>query len=112
MRFVLTMIGDDTAIAALPADEAEAFGANIEAFNKALQDSGAWVDAVGIGPKSEAKTLTFDSGSASVASGPYADTPDQALGYWIIEAADIDEAVDLGSKLRLASGSIDIRPAV
>jgi hypothetical protein len=106
------MIGDETAIAALPAEEAEAFGASIEAFNKALQDSGAWVDAVGIGPKAEAKTLSFDHGDASVAAGPYTDSANQALGYWIVEAADIDEAVDLGRKLGLASGAIEVRPVV
>jgi hypothetical protein len=109
MRYLLTMIGDETESSAMSPEEAAAFGQQIEAFNEALQKGGAWVAAEGLGPKASSKTITFDHGTARIREGTFSDSPDQSLGYWVIEASSLDEAVEWGRKLGVASGAVEVR---
>lgn len=62
-------------------------------------------------PADEARTVRVRSGSALVTHGPYAELQEQVAGYGLIEAADLDEAIEIAAKHPAARlGAIEIRP--
>jgi hypothetical protein len=63
-------------------------------------------------PAASATTLRLNNGSRLLSDGPYAETKEQLGGFYMIEAKDLDEAVELASKMpHLADGgSVEIRP--
>jgi hypothetical protein len=109
VKYLLTMIGDEAASAAMSPEESAEFGDQIEAFNEALRKGGAWVAAEGLGPKAESKTISFSGGAVSVRDGTFSDAADQSLGYWVIEASSLDDAVEWGRKLGIGSGIVEVR---
>ena len=76
------------------------------AFNAALEEAGAWVFGTGLRPASSATVVRATGGDVSMTDGPYAETKEQMGGFWIIEAADLDAALDWarqgGGRLRRA----------
>jgi hypothetical protein len=62
-------------------------------------------------PVSEATTVRVRDGRLTVSDGPFAETKEQMGGYDLIEAKDLDEAIEVASKHPVAAfGSIEIRP--
>jgi hypothetical protein len=62
-------------------------------------------------PVSEATTVQVREGRLTVSDGPFAETKEQMGGYDLIEAKDLDEAIEVASKHPVAAfGSIEIRP--
>ena len=58
-----------------------------------------------------ARTARVRNGKAVVIDGPFAETKEQLLGFMLVEARDLDEAVSLASNDRMAAvGSIEVRP--
>jgi hypothetical protein len=58
-----------------------------------------------------AKTLRYEDGRPLVTDGPYAETKELIGGLFLIECADLDEAIDMAARVPIASrGSIEIRP--
>ncbi|MFI5042222.1 MAG: YciI family protein, partial [Acidimicrobiales bacterium] len=85
--------------------------AQVGAFNDELQRSGAWVFAAGLHPASSATVVRAAGGEVSMTDGPYAETKEQMGGFWVIEASDLDAALDLAGKAAAAcEGPIEVRP--
>lgn len=63
-------------------------------------------------PASAATTLRLNGGGRLLSDGPYAETKEQLGGFFIVEAKDLDEAVDLASKMPHLEdgGAVEIRP--
>jgi hypothetical protein len=108
MKYVLAMYSDFGAWQRMAPDESRAFDEAIGTFNKALRDAGAWVSAEGF--DEQARTVRFQDGAATVDEGPFGTTPERLGGYWVIEAADFDAAVEWGRKAPLPSGAVEVRP--
>ena len=67
---------------------------NINALNDELEAAGARLLAVGLGPASQAKSLRGQpNGEVLVTDGPYLEAKEHTGGFWILEAADMDEAL-------------------
>jgi hypothetical protein len=80
-------------------------------FNAALERAGAWVFGTGLRPASSATVVRADAGDVSMTDGPYAETKEQMGGFWIIEAADLDAALDWGAQAAVAcEGPVEVRP--
>jgi hypothetical protein len=85
--------------------------AQVGAFNDDLQRSGAWVFGAGLYPTSSATVVRSAGGEVSMTDGPYAETKEQMGGFWIVEAADLDAALDLAGKAAAAcAGPVEVRP--
>ena len=83
----------------------------VGAFNDELQEKGAWVFAGGLqGP--EASTVVDATGDAPVLTdGPYSESKEFLGGFWIIEAADLDAALDWATKgSKACAGKVEVRP--
>lgn len=106
MRYMMLIHHDDAALAA--ADQKALWG-DYAAFNDALSKVGE--PGLRLKPSSTATTVRVESGAADILDGPYADTKEQLAGYFIIDVADLDEAIKM-AKICPSSrfGSIEIRP--
>ena len=77
-----------------PSVETEAMIENIHALNRELIAAGARKFACGLSPAGKAKSLRAQpDGKVLVTDGPYTETKEHMGGFWILEAADLDEAL-------------------
>lgn len=89
-------------------------GQQVGALNEKMMATGAWVFGAGLQPASTATVLRGAGGAGgdvSMTDGPYAETKEQMGGFWVIEAADLDEALDWAGQCTLAcEGPVELRP--
>ena|SRR5258708_4985621 len=82
------------------------------AYDEALRKNGHIVGGEGLQSAQNAATLRFQNGKVSVTDGPYAETKEQLAGFFILEAVDLNHAIQLMSKHpAVRGGPIEIRPA-
>lgn len=82
-----------------PSLEGEAMIRDIDALNDEMEAAGARFFAGGLEPPSHAKALSKKpDGNVSVTDGPYAEAKEYVGGFWILECADMDEALAWGHK--------------
>jgi hypothetical protein len=83
----------------------------VSEFNGSLERAGAWVFGTGLRPASSATVVRATGGDVSMTDGPYAETKEQMGGFWVIEAADLDAALDWAGKAAAAcEGPVEVRP--
>jgi hypothetical protein len=92
------------------ADVQRLFG-QVDAFNNEVQAAGAWVFGGGLTAPSSATVVRSKDGDVSMTDGPYAESKEQMGGFWIIEAADLDAALEWARKGAAAcEGPVEVRP--
>ena len=85
--------------------------AQVDAFNAEVQAAGAWVFAGGLQPRSSATVVRVADGAVSMTDGPYAESKEQIGGFWVIEATDLDAALEWARKGAAAcEGPVEVRP--
>jgi hypothetical protein len=83
----------------------------VDRFNKEVQDAGKWVFAGGLEPFESATTVDNTKGQALVTDGPFSESKEYLGGFWIIESADLDEALDWAQRGSAAcAGRVEVRP--
>ena len=88
----------------------ELFGA-YRAYTEALQKAGVMVGGNPLQPPQTATTVRVRGGQRQVQDGPIADTKEQLGGYYLIEAPDLDAALDWGARCPAASyAAVEVRP--
>jgi hypothetical protein len=94
-----------------PSVETEATIEKIHALNRELIAAGARKFACGLSPAGNAKSLRPQpDGKVLVTDGPYTETKEHMGGFWILEAADLDEALAWARKGAVACrASIEVR---
>jgi hypothetical protein len=86
-----------------PSLEGEAMIRDIGALNQEMDAAGARFFAGGLEPAAKAKSLRKQpSGEVVITDGPYLETKEHIGGFWILEAADMDEALAWGRKAVVA----------
>jgi len=75
-------------------------------FAQELHASGKFVAAAPLHPTSTATSLRVRDGRTLVTDGPFAETREQLGGFFMINAKDLDEAISIASKIRLAAGEL------
>jgi hypothetical protein len=85
--------------------------ADVNALNEEIRAAGAWVFGGGLQPSSTATTLQVRDGEVLITDGPFAEGKEQVGGYWVIEAPDLDAALEWGKKATHACRvPIEVRP--
>jgi hypothetical protein len=112
MEYILQLYADETMWAKMPQEESERIYGAYMAFSKALRDAGAMVGGNRLEPSSTAtKVRVTSDGKTEVLDGPYADTKEQLGGYFVIEAPDLDAAIQWAARCPASSyGTVEIRP--
>jgi hypothetical protein len=91
--------------------EMQRIGAQVGEFNASLERAGAWVFGTGLRPASSAIVVRSNGQDVSMTDGPYAETKEQMGGFLIIEAANLDAALDWAAKAAAAcEGPVEVRP--
>jgi hypothetical protein len=105
MQYLVSVITDTPALATPEEDAA------IDVFNERLQAEGHWVFAGGLGGPSTATVIDNRGEEAMVTDGPFLESKEYLVGFWILAAADLDEALKLataGSKA--CNRKVEVRP--
>jgi hypothetical protein len=83
------------------------------AYDEELRTGGHYIASDALQLANTARTLRVRKGKLSIMDGPFAETKEQLGGFILIEAKDMDEAVELASKIPMAKhGSIEVRPVM
>jgi hypothetical protein len=78
-----------------------------------LQTDGQYVSASPLQPVSTATSVRVRDGKRLVTDGPFAETREQLGGYFMIDAKNLDEAIDIAGRIPGArKGTVEIRPVV
>jgi hypothetical protein len=95
-----------------PSKETEEMLEDIHALNREMIAAGARVFAGGLTPPRNAKSLRAKpGGKVLITDGPYLETKEHIGGFWILEAADLDEALAWGRKAVVACRApVEVRP--
>ena len=95
-----------------PSAEDETMFRDIEALNLEMMAAGVRVFAGGLHPASSAKSLRAQpDGRVLITDGPYLETKEHVGGFWLLEAADLDEALAWGRKAAVACRApVEVRP--
>lgn len=85
--------------------------ADTGAFNERLQADGHWVFADGLAPATTATTVDGRGDSPVITDGPYLEAKEHLGGFWVVEAADLDEALALAAEASKACReTVEVRP--
>ena len=95
-----------------PSTEGEAMIRDIDVLNEEMEAAGARFFAGGLTAASDAKSLRAQpDGKVLITDGPYLETKEHIGGFWILEAADMDEALAWGRKAVIACRApVEVRP--
>ncbi len=86
-----------------PSLEGEAMERDIDVLNEEMEAAGVRVFAGGLQPSARAKSLRLQpNGKVLITDGPYLEAKEHVGGFWLLEAADLDEALDWGRKAVVA----------
>lgn len=96
----------------LPENEREAMMDECLGYDDVLRENGHFAGGEALQPPDGAVTLRWQNGKATVTDGPYAETKEQLGGILILEARDLNHAIDLMTKHPgVKMGPFEIRPA-
>jgi hypothetical protein len=94
-----------------PAEVLEEIMRDLDTLNRELEAAGAWVFAGGLHPPSTATVVRVKDGEVLTTDGPFAEGKEHLGGITIIEAPDLDAALEWGRKLaRATTLPIEVRP--
>ena len=109
-QYLLSVWHDDEYEVDFSTPDAQRLSAQVGAFNAELESAGAWVFGAGLQPASSA-TVVRAGDRMSMTDGPYAETKEQMGGFWVIEAPDLDAALDWARRAATAcEGPVELRP--
>lgn len=110
MKYMLLVYLDEQALS-----EAERENCYVESaqLTQDLNSSGHYVHASPLHPVATATSVRVRSGKRLVTDGPFAETREQLGGFYLIEAADLNEAITIAERIPPAKfGTIEIRPVM
>ncbi len=111
MRYLCLIYDDEREWAKLPAAELDEVKAEYVAFTEQLQQSGHLVTDETLHPTTSATTVRVRGGRTDTTDGPFAETPEQLGRFYLIEARDLNEAIQVAARIPAARwGSVEVRP--
>jgi hypothetical protein len=104
MKYLCLVYLDEKRLDELPDEECVA-------YDTAVRKSGHCVGSEALESVQTATTVRVRNGKVSITDGPFAETKEQLAGFYLIEARDLNEAIQLAAKMPPARvGSIEVRP--
>jgi hypothetical protein len=111
MRYLCLIYLDESELGAMPQKEMDELNARHLRLNAELVASGHFVEAEALQPAAATTCVRVRNGRPSLSDGPYAETKEMVAGFYLIEARDLNEAIQVASRLPSAPlGTVEVRP--
>lgn len=111
MRYLCLIYDDEKKVAAMSKSEGEAFMGEYFAFTEAIKKSGHHLGGEALQPVHTATTVRVRNGKLVTTDGPFLETKEQLGGFYLINARDLNDAIQVASRIPSARlGSIEVRP--
>jgi hypothetical protein len=110
MRYLLLIYGPEDVPDPTPDEQGQVMAA-YNAFTEHIRSKNAYLGGEALEPTPTATTVRVRDGQTLTTDGPFAETKEALGGYYLVEAKDLDEAIDFAARIPGAqSGSIEVRP--
>jgi hypothetical protein len=111
MKYLCLIYANESVWMNMSKAEADSMISEYMAFTESIKKSGHYVGGNRLQPIGSASTVRVRNGQLSATDGPFAETKEQLGGYYLIEARDLNDAIQVASKIPGARvGSIEVRP--
>jgi len=111
MKYLCLIYDDEKKWATMSKAEADAYMGEYFAFTEGIKGSGHYIGGNALQPVQTATTVRSRNGKLSTTDGPFAETKEQLGGYYLIEARDLNDALQVAQKIpSVRTGSIEVRP--
>ncbi len=113
MRYLCVIYDEEAKLNTMSKEEGEAFMGEYFAFTDDIKKSGHYLAGEALQPVATATTVRVRNGKLSTTDGPFAETKEQLGGYYLINARDLNEAIQIAAKIPSArTGTVEVRPVV
>jgi hypothetical protein len=113
MKYLLLIYDNEQAWAKMSEAQGREMYQEYGAFTMDIQKSGHMKNGAQLQPVATATSIRVRDGKRVVTDGPFAETREQLGGFYLIEAKDLDEAIQIGARIPSAkTGTIEVRPLV
>lgn len=110
MRYMLLIYADEHALN--DAEREQCYGESMQLAHQ-MNSAGQYLAAAPLYPTSTATSVRVRDGKRLVTDGPFAETREQLGGYFLIDAADLDEALAVAERIPMARrGTVEVRPVI
>jgi hypothetical protein len=114
MQYALLIYANEAAAESAPAGAKEAIMKGFDAFTASILKAGKFRGGEAFQPTATATTVRLRDQRAAAADGPFAQTREQLGGFYLIEARNLDEAIEIASRVPSVQfgGAVEIRPVL
>ena len=111
MKYICLIYEDETLIPSRSEEEQQAIISDYFTFTGEVDQAGKLVAGDALMPTETATTVRVRDGETVTTDGPFVETKEQLGGYYLLDCENLDEAIELASKIPSAGwGSIEVRP--
>jgi hypothetical protein len=113
MKYLCLIYDEEKKLGGMSKTESDAFMGEYFAFTEGIRKSGHYVAGEALQPVQTATSVRVRNGKVSTTDGPFAETKEQLGGFYMIEARDLNDAIQIASKIPSARlGTVEVRPVV
>src|SRR5688500_5473865 len=113
MKYLCLIYENEKNWESLPPAESEAVMNEYFTFTEDIRKNGKYVAGEALQPTATATTVRVRNGKVSTTDGPYIETKEQLGGFYLIEAKDLNEAIQIASRIPSARfGGVEVRPVI
>ncbi len=113
MKYVCLIYDEEKRRSTMSPDERNALMGEYFAFTDAIRRSGHYLGGEALQPVASAATIQVRNGKLSTTDGPFAETKEQLGGFYLIEARDLNDAIQVAARIPSARlGCIEVRPVM
>ena len=111
MKYLCLIYSDEPAWRKLPKADELSMMSEYREFTESIKSSGQWLSGFRLQDTDTATTVRIRNGKVSTTDGPFAETKEQLGGFYLIEARDLNDAIQVAGRIPGARmGSIEVRP--
>jgi hypothetical protein len=113
MKYLCTIYGDETGWNDVTPEQMSEVMKAYFAFSEAAEKAGVLLGGEGLERSSAATTVRIRDGERVLSDGPFAETKEQLGGFYLLDCANLDEAIEWAAKIPgAATGSVEVRPVM
>ena len=111
MKYLCLIYDDEKKMGAMPQGDMDAIMRDYFAFTEDIKKSGHYRAGEALKPVQTATSVRVRNGALSTTDGPFAETKEQLGGFYMVDAKDLNEAIQIASRIPSAkTGTVEVRP--